>query len=161
MEALKQQANKGNSPTASCKPKGMPIIMEQPYPMEIINQGDTILLRLEEYDIVRTVHMTGDAVPAMGKATPLGYSVGHMENNKLIVRTSAISWPFFNQLGIPLTESTTIVEHFTPTYDGSRLNYRAVITEPLSFSEPVVLEKFWLWLPEAHVEPFNCTTRPQ
>jgi hypothetical protein len=35
----------------------MPTIMEQPYPIEFVNKGDTILLRLEEYDSVRTISM--------------------------------------------------------------------------------------------------------
>ena len=33
-----------------CTPKGMPDIMNQPFPIEFVDQGDTILLRIEEYD---------------------------------------------------------------------------------------------------------------
>ena len=47
-----------DSVAPGCRPKGMPTIMEQPYPLEFAKKGDTILLRLEEYDTVRTIVMT-------------------------------------------------------------------------------------------------------
>ena len=50
-----------DSVAPGCRPKGMPTIMEQPYPLEFVNKGDTILLRLEEYDTVRTIVMTPNA----------------------------------------------------------------------------------------------------
>ena len=50
-----------DSVAPGCRPKGMPTIMEQPYPLEFVKKGDAILLRLEEYDTVRTIVMTPDA----------------------------------------------------------------------------------------------------
>ena len=146
-----------DNPIENCVPKGMPIIMEQPYPMEIVDQGDTILMRLEEYDTVRTIHMNAEAVRVPQRVSPLGSSMGHWDGSTLVVTTGAIDWPFFNQTGIPQSEAVRIVERFTPTADGSRLNYQATIVEPVSFTVPVVLEKYWLWLPAAEVTPFNCT----
>jgi hypothetical protein len=32
-----------------CEPTGMPTIIEQPYPIEFVDKGDTILMRLQEY----------------------------------------------------------------------------------------------------------------
>ena len=46
-----------------CAKKGMPWIMEQPFPMEIAQQGNDVVLRLEENDVVRTVHMTDAPQP--------------------------------------------------------------------------------------------------
>lgn len=47
-----------DAPTLDCAAQGMPRIMWFPYPMEFVDQGDRILLRLESYDAVRTIHMT-------------------------------------------------------------------------------------------------------
>ncbi|MGD2167936.1 MAG: DUF6152 family protein, partial [Gammaproteobacteria bacterium] len=44
-------------PTIDCQPKGMPVIMEQPYPMEFTDAGDRVLLHIEEYDQVRTIYL--------------------------------------------------------------------------------------------------------
>ncbi len=30
------------------------------------------------------------------------------------------------------------------------------LTDPYAFTEPVVLDKFWLWFPEVVVEYYDC-----
>ncbi len=65
-----------DSPIGNCEAKGMPTIMEQPFPMEFIERGEDILLGLEEYDLVRTIHMGTSAPLEDQAASLLGYSVG-------------------------------------------------------------------------------------
>ncbi len=146
-----------DTPTLNCAPKGMPIIMEQPYPMEIVDQGDSILLRLEEYDTLRTIDL-GVAVAGVNQPpSRLGYSAGHWEGSTLVVRTTKVNWMHFDTVGIPLSDSVEIVERFTPSEDGSRLGYRMTVTDPATFTEPVVLDKHWLSLPGIQVHPYECT----
>jgi hypothetical protein len=42
--------------------------------------------------------------------------------------------------------------HNVALYDASRI----VTTDPATFTEPVPLEKYWLWHPEVTVEPYRC-----
>ena len=147
-----------DSPILNCAPKGMPTIMEQPYPLEFVEQDQAILLRLEEYDTVRTIHMGAEPDRVERPSTDLGHSVGRWEDRTLVVATTDISWGYFSTvLGIPHSDSVEIEERFTPSVDGSRLNYTMRITDPATFTEPVVLEKYWLWLSDAQVEPYECT----
>ena len=143
-------------PTLNCAPKGMPTIMEQPYPMEIVRQGGDILLRMEEYDTVRTIHFSDSPGPDQPSSL-LGYSVGSWDGDTLVVKTTHIDWPFFNTIGIPLTEAVETVERFIPTEDGKRLDYRVTVTDPGTFHEPVELDKFWLALPGEEVRPYECS----
>ena len=147
-----------DNPTANCAPKGMPTIMEQPYPMEISRQGEDIRLRIEEYDTVRLVHMNPPASPGDKKPNRLGYSVGRWDGAILVVETSMVNWGHFNQSGVPLSDDVSIKEYFTPSGDGSRLDYRAVIDDPATFTEPVELRKYWLNVPGVHVQPYECST---
>src|SRR5690606_4886344 len=39
--ALERFDFEADDPTRDCTPKGMPTIMEQPYPMEVVERGDT------------------------------------------------------------------------------------------------------------------------
>ncbi len=39
------------------------------------------------------------------------------------------------------------MERFTPSSDGSRLDYRAIVTDPSVLPEPIQSEKFWLYVP--------------
>ena len=145
-----------DSPTLNCAPKGLPTIMEQPYPMEIRDEGERIVLRLEEYNTVRTVHMAPDTGTAVPEVPRLGFSIGRWDGQTLIVETSAIDWDHFDRDGIPLGPDAAIVERLTLVEGGARLNYEMTVTDPDTFTEPVVLEKFWLWYPEVVVERFDC-----
>jgi hypothetical protein len=149
-----------DNPTLNCAPKGMPTIMEQPYPMEFVDGGRDIVLRIEEYDTVRTIHMNEDEVPADTPASGLGYSTGRWEGSTLVVTTTRISWPWFNQRGIRQSDGSRLVERFTPTEAGSRLEYELVVTDPANFSEPVRLTKYWLDIAGRDVRPFNCQAVP-
>ena len=141
-----------------CRPKGMPTIMEQPYPLEFVNKGDTILLRLEEYDTVRTIHLKG-AAAASAPRTLLGYSQGRWEGKTLVVATSRIAWSYFDPSGVPLGPSASIVERFTPSPDGTRLSVAMTVTDPDTFTQPVDLQRTWVWRKGETVKPYNCVER--
>src|SRR5215813_13460608 len=49
--------NPRNNILLKCGTKGTPLIMISPLPMEFVRDGDKIIMRLEEYDSVRTIHM--------------------------------------------------------------------------------------------------------
>ena len=63
-----------------CIPPGMPTGMMVPSAFQFVDEGDTILLRVAEYDLARTIHMNSDVDPETQPATPLGYSVGRWED---------------------------------------------------------------------------------
>ena len=132
----------------------MPGIIGNPYPRDFIDQGDTIVMRLEEYDTVRRIHLTSTESGAP-EPSPVGYSVGHWVEGTLVVTTTNISNGVFS-LGIPLSEDLKVVEYYTPSTDGSRLDYRMTVTDPAVFLEPVELETFWIYLPGVTVEPYEC-----
>ena len=141
-----------NLATGECTPKGMPGIVGNPYPRDFVDQGETILLRFEEYDTVRTIHM-GDVAPGM--ASILGHSVGEWADGTLVVTTTNFSAGTF-RLGIQLSEELKILERFTPSADGSRLQYRLTLTDPAAFVEPIELESHWIYIPGLTVEPYRC-----
>jgi hypothetical protein len=149
-----------DNPTANCVPKGMPTIMEAPYPIEFVQELDgNIVLKLEEYDLERRIR-TSRGPPAEPPApSPLGYSVGRWEGRTLAVATSRINWPYFSQLGIPQSPNVAIVERFTPSEDGSRLDYEMTVVDPATFTRPVVLRQYWLYLPDVRLMPYLCTAR--
>ena len=149
-----------DSTEKGCTPKGMPRLMSQPPPMQFIDRGDTIALRTEEYDTVRTIHMTAAANPEAQPRTPLGYSVGRWDGKALVVETSRVSFPYLTAAGVPLGPDARFEERFEPTADGSRLDYTLKITDPYSLAAPAELKRFWVWRPGEQVLPFNCTEPP-
>jgi hypothetical protein len=78
-----------------------------------------------------------------------------MEGNTLVVTTTNVSFPWFDQAGIPQSQQSVLVERFTPTADGSRLDYTVTVTDPVNFTKPVTLNRYWLDLGEK-IEAYNC-----
>jgi hypothetical protein len=146
--------------TEGCTPKGMPAIMRQPFPIEFVDRGDRIELKMEEYDTLRTIHL-GVSVAANSPRTPLGYSVGTWDGATLVVETTRLSEPYLNNTGAPMGPEAKLVERFTPNADGSRLSYTVAITDPDSLTTPVEGKRSWVWRPGERVMPFNCTANAQ
>ena len=146
-----------DNPTNDCTPKGMPLIMEQPLPLQIVDDGDAIMLVIEEYDLTREIRLNETKAPAETPYTPLGYSTGHWEGATLVARTTHVSWPHFDQAGIPQSRQSVLTERFTAVEDGSELEYVLVVDDPVNFTEPVTLTKTLLYVPGVELIPFDCT----
>jgi hypothetical protein len=142
-----------DNPYIRCQ-NGMPAIMDLGTPMQFVAEGEDIVLYLEEQDTVRRIHMT-DA-DTSGRSTPLGYSVGHWVDDSLVVVTTGVDWPWFDQSGVPQSPDVRFEEQFTPTSDGRVLQYSITVTDPATFTEPVVLQRYWVWVPGEEIRPYNC-----
>jgi len=141
-------------PALRCIPPGLPTAMDNPYPIAFVDQGDTITLLLEEWDGVRTIHMTDSSREV---AQPrMGYSVGRWDGNTLIIETTDMDWRYIDDLGTPQSEGAVIAERFTLSPDGTSLAWEARITDPVNLTEPVVMEGVWIWVPGHEIKPFDC-----
>ena len=120
-----------------------------------------IVLRLEEYDSRRVIHMDAAAASAAARqpASLLGYSVGRWEGRALVVTTTRVNFGHFDSVGIPLSEAAEIVERFTPSEDGARLDYTLTVTDAATFTRPVETSKHWIWLPGISVGRYACSPR--
>ena len=143
-----------DDPLLNCGLKGMPPIMGAPYPIEFVDEGDTIVLRLEEYDLRRMIYM--ESQEESPEPSFLGHSTGYWEGDTLVVETTAINYGYFTTNGIPLSDEVEIIERFTPGENASRLAYEITVIDPATFSEPVVMDKSWVWLPDVRIEPYEC-----
>jgi hypothetical protein len=147
-----------NNELLRCGTKGMPLIMITPAPVEIVREGDRILMRIEEYDSQRTIHMNPSAKPP-AKPTQMGFSRGRFDGRTLVVETDHIQKQTFDPDGVPQSEKMTLVERFTPNADYSRLDYRITVTDPVNFTRAFDLTRYFVWKPEMSVARYNCLER--
>jgi hypothetical protein len=141
-----------------CGTKGMPLIMITPAPVEFVRDGDTIRMRMEEYDSRRTIYMNADAVPP-AEPSQMGFSRGHFEGATLVVETTGIQAQYFDPDGVPQSTEIELLERFTPTADYSRLDYSITVNDPVYFTEPFTLTRYFVWKPEMTVATYNCLER--
>lgn len=145
-----------DDPALLCIPPGMPGMMNNPYPIEFVDQGDRILLRLEEWDGERVIHLSADSSAADQPPSHVGFSTGIWEGNTLVVTTTRINESFFDDVGTPQSENVEVVERFELSESGDRLDYMAVVTDPGTFTEPATLVGAWHWIPGEEIKPFQC-----
>jgi len=143
-----------DNPYLNCE-HGLPAIMDAIAPMEFVQEDLDILLRLEEQDVMRRIHM--GRAPTRAVPSPYGHSVGHWEGETLVVSTTDIDWPWFDQSGVPQSEALRLVERFSVTEDGQHLDYSVEATDPAVFTETVVMEKRWSWIQGEEIKPYNCS----
>ena len=145
-----------DSVTPGCTVKGMPLIMEQPYPLEFVQADDSILIRMEEFDTVRTIHMDAGAVPIGEPHSLLGNSTGRWDGQTLVVRTVNVAFPYFDSNGTPQGSDPGFVERFRVSDDGSRLLYELTAADDEVFTAPVTVTRDWVWRPGEEVKPYEC-----
>jgi hypothetical protein len=143
-------------PLMRCVAPGMPrAVIGNSWPIEFVNNGDEIIINIEEFDLVRTIYMN----PISGQVpmpTPLGYSVGRWEGNTLVVDTAKVNWPYFDDSGLPQSDSIAIMERFTLSGDENRLDYEITITDPELFSESITGTKVYKWVAGQEIRPYEC-----
>jgi hypothetical protein len=142
----------GKQVVADCEVPGMPFAMMSPYPIEIIQKGDRLLVRGEAYDLRRVVTLAKSAtLPA---PSPLGLSVGRIAGDELIVETSRINYHSYGDIGPAQSNQSRVVERFTLAADGLTLDYEITVTDPEMLGKP------WLWggsfVLGGAIRPWNC-----
>ena len=153
-EQIKARWDPTQSPYLGCAPKGLPYVMGSAYPMEFVPQGEDLLVRLEESDARRVIHMSSAA--AEPEYSMYGYSTGRWDGNTLIVETEKIDTPHFYGDGTPQSRNIRLTEYFTLSESEDRLDYRLIVDDPETFTEIREFTRYWAWRPDLTVEPYNC-----
>ena len=140
-----------------CVAPGMPNAILNPYPIEIIDRGDQILIRIEEWEAVRTVDMVSETIPEDASGSLLGYSVGRGEDDRtLVVETGRVDFPYLDDAGTPMSNDARMIERFSLSQDGNELDYEIAVTDSENLVEPVVWVAAWTWIPGTIIRPYEC-----
>jgi hypothetical protein len=151
---LKAEWNPASAALNDCTKKAMPLLMISPFPLEFVRDGEDILIRFEEDDAVRRIHMSASTPPR--EHSSLGYSTGRWEGEALVVETSHLLPELFDPDGVQQSANIRVVERFMPAADGSRMDYRVTITDPEIFTESFDLTRYFVWRPELLVNEYDC-----
>lgn len=146
-----------DNPLLDCTQPGMPSVMGNPYPMEFIDHGDTIELRFEEFDVVRTIHMNDTRDTADVPLSPLGHSVGRWEGETLVVTTNRINWPYYGRMGLPQSTSVHVTERFAVVAEEDRIDYQITNRDPEVFAGTQSWEAPYVWRAGEEVGVYACT----
>ena len=123
---------------AMCLPPGIPGVMQQPYPIEILYSPDRVTILTEAYEQVRRIYMDGRPLPEDPDLFFNGNSVGRWDGNTLVIDTVGLSPQSNIAPGIPHTEKSRIAERIFLQAPGQMID-EMTITNPDVLTEPFVV----------------------
>ncbi len=85
MENTQADPDTGPDPTERCIPPGVPRIMLQPFPWEIVHARDRVVMIFEYQSLVRQIFTDGRGHPKDLDPTYMGHSIGKYEGDTLVV----------------------------------------------------------------------------
>ncbi len=155
-QALEWQAQDDMTIGRVCLPPSIVYALQGPFPFEIIQMSDVVIIRYEYFDQTRLVYLDGREHP--GEDYPhskMGFSTGHWDGDELVVETTHIAASTITNNGLDHTDDIVTTERYRLSEDGKRL----IATQ--WFSDRNVLEndgaRFISWKKrDDFVYPYEC-----
>ena len=136
--AAKKKENFENRLTADpeikCYLPGVPRATYMPFPFQIVQTPQYILMAYEYAGAARTIYM--DKAPASPADSWMGHSVGRWEGNTLVVDVTSLNdQTWFDRAGNFHSDALHVVERYT-FLSPDALTYEVTIEDPKVFSRP-------------------------
>jgi hypothetical protein len=141
----------------TCVPPSVVFYMQAPFPMEIYQGRDLIVLKMEYFDMVRVVFLDGRAhPPESAPHSKSGFSTGRWDGDTLVVETSHIEPGTFMNNGFSHSARIKLSERFRLGPDGNTLWLTQVYEDPETFAGVAARYMAWTRKPGEFVFPYEC-----
>ena len=122
-------------PLTKCYMPGVPRANYLPFPFQIVQSQETILIAYEYAESNRVLYIDQPELESQVDAW-MGHSNAHWEGDTLVVRvTGQMPDTWFDRSGNHHSWEMVVEERWTPT-GLNHINYEAIITDPNTFTEP-------------------------
>jgi hypothetical protein len=121
-------------PEAKCYMPGVPRATYMPFPFQIVQTPQEILIAYEFANATREIHI--GRKPEAPAESWMGWSIGRWEGETLVVDvTDQIDRTWFDRAGNFHSDALHVVERYTPI-SADHLMYEATIEDPRVFTRP-------------------------
>lgn len=140
----------------TCVPPSVAFYMQAPFPIEIHQGRDLVVMEIEYFDLFRIIFMDGREMPEDHPHSASGYSIGHWEGEELVVETRFIESGTFMNNGFDHSENIRMTERFRLSDDGSILWLTQIYEDPEVFTGKAARYMAWNREPGGNVLPYEC-----
>ena len=143
-------------PELGCYMPGVPRAMYMPYPFQVIQGTNKIMMVFEFANAQRTINLD-EVAPYPGEAF-MGYSIGRWEGDTLVVDVTDFSpYTWFDRAGNFHSDALHVVERYTPISPNA-IQYEATIEDEKVFTRPWTIRVPLLRRlePDAQILDFKC-----
>jgi hypothetical protein len=138
----------------TCRPPGLIYSMQGPFPLEIFEGRDFIVIRLEYFDLARLIFMHEAEHPDDWQHSQTGHSIGRWEGDTLVVDTAKLSTGTLFNNGVDHSEDVRLIERFRLA-DANTLVVTQEFRDPGSF-EGTAARVLSFTRGNDHVYPYDC-----
>jgi hypothetical protein len=148
-------------PELKCYRPGIPRASYMPFPFQIIQSTDNIMIAYEFADVLRTIYMKEndkDAPKDPPADSWMGWSHGHWEGDTLVVdSTGFVPYTWFDRAGDYHSDALHVVERYTQV-SPYHIMYEATIEDPNVFTRPwkVSFPLYRRMEKDVQLVDFNC-----
>ncbi len=126
-------------------------------PVRVEQNEERIVIRTEDMASDRIIYMDGRGHPDDEPSSPLGHSIGWYEGSTLVVETVNVAANVAEDgLNIHNADDASSIERYTLSEDGRRLHMQFILTDPVMFREPLVLERTRIFTPDVDLLDAPC-----
>jgi hypothetical protein len=140
----------------ACLPPSIVYTMQGPFPMEIYQGTELIVMKLEYFDLVRIIFMNQKGHPPSVPHTKVGHSIGRWEGSTLVVDTTHIAASTITNNGLDHSDKVHVIERFWLSPDGNTLNAVQEFEDPEVLANRGARFIAWTKVPGEHVLPYEC-----
>jgi hypothetical protein len=143
-------------PILDCLPPGVPRIMLIPFPMQLIEQSNEVIVLFEYDHFIRHIYLDRREHPKELDLTWMGDSIGWWEGNTLVVDTVGLNdKTWLDQVGHPHSDSLHIVERLR-RIDHDTLQDDVTIDDPKAYKKPWTGQQVFTRKPTWHLLEYVC-----
>lgn len=141
----------------ACQPPSLVYTMQGPFPMEIDQATELIVMRLEYYDLFRVIYLDGRAhPPADAPHSKMGHSTGRWDGATLVVDTTHVASSTITNNGLDHGDNVHFVERFWLSADGKTLMARQEFEDPDTIENRGARLMAWDRQAGEHIYPYEC-----
>jgi hypothetical protein len=141
----------------ACKAPSIVYAMQGPFPIEIFQGTEMIVMRLEYFDMARVIFMDGRAPwPKDAPHSKTGFSLGHWEGDTLVVTTTHLKSATITNNGLEHSDNIKVTERFRLINGGKTLVASQEYDDPEVLDNRGVRYIKWNRVPGDHVHAYDC-----
>src|ERR1700683_2900983 len=158
-ESIRQQRvqdSRKDSPLAQCRPVSIPFLNFRGLSRIVQSPGVIVILYESPNSPHRIIFTDGRELPKEMNPTWLGYSVGHWEQDTLVVTTAGFNDKGWLDVGgLPQTESLRLTERYRRR-DFGHLELEVTFDDPKTFAKPFTLRMEKTLTPDTEIIEDVC-----
>ncbi|MGD9841447.1 MAG: hypothetical protein AB7F79_04405 [Steroidobacteraceae bacterium] len=145
---------------SACLPYGPLRLLQQPYPLQLIQRGNLFVLMYEQNHVFEIVYL--DEQPDL-ELDPgfMGNSVGAWTRDGIVITTTGFNdSTFLDDSGLPHSDQLSMTRTLRVIGQGTRLEVVSSITDPMMYTRPWSVRQELTHRPNLRIEEYVCGQGP-